>query len=279
MPSGGSRSRNGSWRGGSTRCTASTTLSYCCAPVTASTCGYRDVIFSGSAPMQPVTITLPLLASALPIAASDSACALSRKPQVLTTARSAPACERASSYPSARRRVMMRSLSTSAFGQPSETKLTRGARGEGCRFSMARGYPSAPSGASGLVERAGSGPSSLNFHHCGLYRGCSRPSFRPRMYRRERGRDRCRPAGRNPWRVFILEGWVQRGPPRSCWERPPRTSSLTRESRSSWYLHTAAREPHGPLARLNRDAAALAARGGNDADLEILLGGRGGAHA
>src|SRR5262249_35353201 len=47
---------------------------------------------------------------------------------------------------------MMRSLSTSAFGQPSETKLTRGARGAGCRFSMARGYPSAPSGASGLVS-------------------------------------------------------------------------------------------------------------------------------
>src|SRR6185312_1882995 len=86
------------------------------------------MIFSGSAPMQPVTMTLPLACSALPIAASDSAWALSRKPQVLTTATSAPSCPRVSSYPSARRRVMMRSLSTSAFGQPSETKLTFGAR-------------------------------------------------------------------------------------------------------------------------------------------------------
>src|SRR6516165_9178568 len=140
---GGRRSTNRSWRGGSARCTAATTLSYCCGPVIASTPGYRAVIFSGSAPMQPVTITLPFSLSAWPMAASDSAWALSRKPQVLTTARSAPAWERASSYPSARRRVMMRSLSTSAFGQPSETKLTRGARGAGCRFSMARGYPSA----------------------------------------------------------------------------------------------------------------------------------------
>jgi hypothetical protein len=41
--------------------------------------------------MQPVTITLPFSASAEPMAASDSACALSRNPQVLTMARSAPA--------------------------------------------------------------------------------------------------------------------------------------------------------------------------------------------
>ncbi len=39
MPSGGTRSRNGSCCGGSARCTASTTLSYCCGPVTASTSG------------------------------------------------------------------------------------------------------------------------------------------------------------------------------------------------------------------------------------------------
>src|SRR5215471_18986245 len=58
MPSGGRRSTNGSWRGGSARCTAATTLSYCCGPVIASTPGYRAVIFSGSAPMHPVTITL-----------------------------------------------------------------------------------------------------------------------------------------------------------------------------------------------------------------------------
>ena len=42
------------------------------------------MIFSGSAPMQPVTITLPFSAIASPMAASDSACAESRKPQVLT---------------------------------------------------------------------------------------------------------------------------------------------------------------------------------------------------
>ena len=55
------------------------------------------VIFSGSAPMQPVTITRPFSLTALPMASSDSACALSRKPQVLTTTTSAPACARASS--------------------------------------------------------------------------------------------------------------------------------------------------------------------------------------
>ena len=55
-----------------------------------------DLIFSGSAPMQPVTMTRPFCASAAPIASSDSVCALSRKPQVLTMTRSAPACSRAS---------------------------------------------------------------------------------------------------------------------------------------------------------------------------------------
>ena len=49
------------------------------------------MIFSGSAPMQPVTITLPFSLSAASMAESDSACALSRKPQVLTITRSAPA--------------------------------------------------------------------------------------------------------------------------------------------------------------------------------------------
>ena len=47
-------------------------------------------ICSGSAPMQPVTMTLPFSASASPIASSDSALALSRKPQVLTMTTSAP---------------------------------------------------------------------------------------------------------------------------------------------------------------------------------------------
>ena len=47
---------------------------------------------SGSAPMQPVTMTLPFSAMASPMAASDSALALSRNPQVLTTTASAPSC-------------------------------------------------------------------------------------------------------------------------------------------------------------------------------------------
>jgi hypothetical protein len=94
MPSGGTRSTNGSCAGGAARCTAATTVSYCCGPVTANTLGYFAVIFSGSAPMQPVTTTLPFSAIADPIASSDSACAESRKPQVLTMTRSAPACSR-----------------------------------------------------------------------------------------------------------------------------------------------------------------------------------------
>src|SRR5271156_3928212 len=77
--------------------------------------------------MQPVTMTLPFSAIAWPMAPSDSCLALSRKPQVLTMTISAPSCLRASSYPSARSRVMMRSESTSALGHPSETKLTFGA--------------------------------------------------------------------------------------------------------------------------------------------------------
>ncbi|CFP62167.1 Uncharacterised protein [Bordetella pertussis] len=42
-----------------------------------------------STPMQPVTMTLPFSAIASPIASSDSALALSMKPQVLTTTTSA----------------------------------------------------------------------------------------------------------------------------------------------------------------------------------------------
>src|ERR1700760_3330756 len=53
--------------------------------------------------MQPVTIPLPF------------------------SAISAPSCLRASSYPSARSRVMIRSESTSALGQPREVKDMRGA--------------------------------------------------------------------------------------------------------------------------------------------------------
>ena len=51
----------------------------------------------GSAPMQPVTITLPFSFSAAPMAANDSALAESRKPQVFTTTASAPAWLRVSS--------------------------------------------------------------------------------------------------------------------------------------------------------------------------------------
>src|SRR6185503_16622020 len=79
MPSGGTRSTNGSCAGGAARCTAATTLSYCCGPVTANTLGNFSVIFSGSAPMQPVTTTLPFSLSAAPIAPSDSACVLARE--------------------------------------------------------------------------------------------------------------------------------------------------------------------------------------------------------
>jgi hypothetical protein len=42
---------------------------------------------SGFAPRQPVTITLPLRASASPMASSDSCTASSMKPQVFTTTR------------------------------------------------------------------------------------------------------------------------------------------------------------------------------------------------
>src|SRR4029450_8401440 len=142
---------------------------------------YVLLFFSGSQPRQPVTITLPFSLSALPMAASDSAWALSRKPQVLTTARSAPAFERASSYPSARSRVMMRSLSTSALWQPSETKLTLGARSR-AGFSMAEGLAQGRGGGkrAAVVRTSGRGrrhSPSLNVHDRGLHEGCrSRPS-------------------------------------------------------------------------------------------------------
>src|SRR5580704_6376774 len=68
-----SASRSTSAAGGAARCTASSTLSYCCGPVTANTPGCTEVIFSGSAPMQPVTMTLPFSAMAAPMAESDSA--------------------------------------------------------------------------------------------------------------------------------------------------------------------------------------------------------------
>jgi hypothetical protein len=81
----------------------------------------------------------------------------------------------------------------------------------------------------------------------------SRPSFRPRMYRRERGRERCRPAGRNPRRVFILEVRSSARPPRSRKGKAARTSSLARENEPSRYPHTAANEPRRHLGRLSPD--------------------------
>ncbi len=81
---------NGSGAGGTAAWTASSTASYCCGPVTASTLGCAPVMYSGSAPRQPVTITRPFSRSASPIASRLSALALSRKPQVLTITASAP---------------------------------------------------------------------------------------------------------------------------------------------------------------------------------------------
>ena len=127
----------------------------------------------GSAPMQPVTMTLPFSFSASPMAARLSALALSRKPQVLTMTRSAPRDgATAHSLPSGRL-VMIRSLSTSALGQPSETKEMRGASpragGEGVggrdvghdrggtrHFRIARRYgtPPDPSTAPGAPRHA-----------------------------------------------------------------------------------------------------------------------------
>ena len=93
MPCGGTRSTKGSCGFGRCACTAPITSAVACGPVTASTfgCAARTKSPPPFAPRQPVTITLPFSASASPIASSDSATALSMKPQVLTTTRSAPA--------------------------------------------------------------------------------------------------------------------------------------------------------------------------------------------
>ncbi len=91
MPWGGTRSISGlcSVFGCTTSCTALTTCSYCCGPVTASTLGCTSRMLSSATPMQPVTITLPFSESASPMASRDSALALSMNPQVLTTTTSA----------------------------------------------------------------------------------------------------------------------------------------------------------------------------------------------
>src|SRR5258707_9246129 len=163
---------------------------------------------------------------------------------------------------------MMRSLSTSSLGQPSETKRTLGERsacGEGCRFSMAEGLPERAAGSK--PARSAGGSPSLNIHDFSLYsRCCSRPSFRPRMYRRKRGRGQRGPAGRNLRRVFICQvarsGLLAAAPvrPRVKKAAPP-ISSRKQENRPIRYLHTAPNKPPRWVARLNRDAAAFAARG------------------
>src|SRR5829696_9429869 len=120
--------------------------------------------------MQPVTMTLPFSAIASPMAESDSALALSRKPQVLTITTSAPSCLRASSYPSALSCVMMRSESTSAFGQPSETKETLGAAPDAGSGIGARSWaeavietpkPGGPSGGDGADRSCQEGYSGV----------------------------------------------------------------------------------------------------------------------
>src|SRR4051794_24609836 len=139
--------------------------------------------------MQPVTMTLPFSAIASPMAPSDSALALSRKPQVLTITTSAPSCLRASSYPSALSCVMMRSESTSAFGQPSDTKETLGAApaaGTGSDAGTRSGTeavietpkPGGPSGGGGAGRSCREGD-----------RGGGNAGER-----QKRGRDRLRPA-------------------------------------------------------------------------------------
>ena len=72
-PSPGMRSTNGSRAAGAAARTASITLSNACGPVIAETFGKASRIAPGSAPMQPVTITLPFSFIAWPMAASDSA--------------------------------------------------------------------------------------------------------------------------------------------------------------------------------------------------------------
>ena len=77
--------------------------------------------------MQPVTMTLPFSAMASPMASSDSALALSRKPQVLTMTTSAP------SWLARQLVALGAQLREDALGidqrlgQPSDTKETVGA--------------------------------------------------------------------------------------------------------------------------------------------------------
>src|SRR5262249_39013423 len=80
----------------------------------------------------------------------------------------------------------------------------------------------------------------------------------------------------NPWRGFHFLVLGRSGEPPALAD--PHMSAFDVGKSRSWYPHTATNEPHGPLARLRCDNAARGSRG-NDADLEVLLGGRGGAHA
>src|SRR5262245_36169123 len=84
------------------------------------------------------------------------------------------------------------------------------------------------------------------------------------------------PPGQIPGGFSFSRAWTQLRAARA--RGPPTCPLLTWERADRGYPHTATNEPHGPLARLRCDNAARGSRG-NDADLEVLLGGRGGAHA
>src|SRR5512137_898406 len=96
------------------------------------------------------------------MASSDSCTASSMKPQVLTTTRFASSYVPTTSYPSARRRVRMRSESTSALGQPRETKPMRGGVGKGGRVGRS-GRPGRPGrgGRAGILGQDGVDPQEV----------------------------------------------------------------------------------------------------------------------
>src|SRR5262249_22713852 len=155
---------------------------------------------------------------------------------------------------------MMRSLSTKAFGQPSETKLTLGARAVSrmeCRSSMAEGLP----------ERAGggkpSGPNALLadrrhriFMIAAYIESRSRPSCRPRMYGRERGAIDVGPPGEIPGGFSILEVGSSADRLARAGQRPPVSRPWPGKMGPSRYLHTAANEPRRHVARLSSDGVA-----------------------
>ena len=82
---------NGSCGGGSRACTAPTTLSYCCGPVTASTSGIALADQLGLRAHAAGDDDPAVLGHRLADRVEASSLALSRKPQVLTSTTSAPA--------------------------------------------------------------------------------------------------------------------------------------------------------------------------------------------